>query len=227
LLVVVAFLAYFYSQIQAQSKNEDPLYWEKETRLIDERYGGDYPQDVIVFYGSSSIRKWESLEEDMAPFHVVNHGFGGSKVADATYYTDRLVFPLKPEAIVIFSGTNDINGIKGNSKSGEEVYDLVVDLFDTIQTTMPDVPVFYISISPTKARWKVWEDAQTANQLIAAYAEENENITFIDTTYALLNNQMEPNMDLFVWDGLHLNEDGYAVWTSIIKPILDIELMQK
>jgi len=27
--------------------------------------------------------------------------------------------------------------------------------------------------------------------------------------------------DLFIQDGLHLNEKGYALWTSIIGPVLD------
>ncbi len=176
LLLLFALAAYFYSQMQAQSKNEDPAFWEQDISAIEELYREELPQDVIVFYGSSSIRKWETLEEDMAPFTVVNHGFGGSKVADATYYADRLVFPFNPIAVVIFSGTNDINGVAGNSKSGEIVFERVVELFDTIHANMSDVPIFYVSISPTNASWKVWEEAHTANQLIAAYAEERESI---------------------------------------------------
>ena len=224
LLLLFALAAYFYSQMQAQSKNENPSFWEQDISAIEKQYGEELPQGVIVFYGSSSIRKWGTLEEDMAPFPVVNHGFGGSKVADATYYADRLVFPFNPIAVVIFSGTNDINGVAGNSKSGEIVFERVVELFDTIHANMSDVPIFYVSISPTNASWKVWEEAHTANQLIAAYAEERESIIFIDTTDVLLDSQGQPNKDLFVWDGLHLNEDGYALWTSIIKSIIEAEL---
>ena len=224
LLLLVGILAYFYNQMQAQSKNEDPTYWQEKISAIEARYGGDYPQDVIVFYGSSSIRKWATLEEDMAPFPVVNHGFGGSKVADAIYYADHLVFPFNPKAVVLFTGTNDINGIAGNSKSGEDVFEKAVELFDVIHTEMPDVPIYYISISPTGMRWKVWEEAHAANQLIADYAESNDAITFIDTTDALLDENGKPNSDLYGFDRLHLNADGYAVWTSIIKPILEEDL---
>ncbi len=164
--------------------NEDPAYWEKEITALEEQYSSSYPQNVVVFLGSSSIRKWETLAEDMSPLPVVNHGFGGSKAADATYYVDRLITPFNPSAVVLFTGTNDINGIRGNSKSGEEVFERVVTLFERIHAESPDTPIYYISISPTAMRWRVWEDARKANELIAEYAETAENITFIDTTNA-------------------------------------------
>ena len=56
-------------------------------------------------------------------YNVTNHGFGGSKVADSTYFYDRLVTPFSPEVIVIFAGTNDIHGMTDSSKEGKEVFE--------------------------------------------------------------------------------------------------------
>jgi lysophospholipase L1-like esterase len=36
----------------------------------------------------------------------------------------------------------------------------------------------------------------------------------------MLDAQGKPRKELFRWDGLHMNVEGYAVWTSIIKPVL-------
>ena len=80
-----------------QAKREDPERWEKEISAIESRYSEFKPTGRIVFLGSSSIRLWETLEEDMAPFDVLNHGFGGSKAVDSTYYLSRLVYPFKPK----------------------------------------------------------------------------------------------------------------------------------
>jgi len=215
-----------YQYMRAQSFNEDPLFWEREVQKIEARYDGNYPQDVVVFIGSSSIRKWEMLAEDMAPIQALNHGFGGSKIKDSTYYLDRLVFPFTPRAVVLFAGTNDINGVEGAGKTGRQVYEGFVEFVETVRAEHPDLAVYYISISPTKARWKVWDDANEANQLIASYAETTENLTFIDTTEELLGTDGTPNKDLFAWDGLHLNEDGYTLWTSIIRPVLEKDLNQ-
>jgi len=33
---------------------------------------------VIVFTGSSSVRFWDTLADDMKPLDVINRGFGGS-----------------------------------------------------------------------------------------------------------------------------------------------------
>ena len=29
--------------------------------------------------------------------------------------------------------------------------------------------------------------------------------------------QGNPRRDLYVWDGIHMNAQGYAIWTSIVK----------
>lgn len=221
--VGICYYAYrFYGIYQA--KREDPQRWEKEISEIEARYSEFKPTGRIVFLGSSSIRLWETLEQDMAPFDVLNHGFGGSKVVDSTFYLNRLVYPFKPKALVIFTGTNDINGIKGNSKSGEQVFFSVVNLIETFHELYSHIPIFYISITPTPLRWKVWQDADTANQLVTKYAEKNPYITMIDTTEAFLNTNGKPKKSLFIKDHLHLNEKGYALWTSIIKPVLDEKL---
>ncbi len=227
-LFIVAVLAILViaalNQGRAQTFNENPTFWDDDIVKIETRYKGDYPQDVVVFIGSSSIRKWGTLAEDMKPFTALNHGFGGSKIKDSTYYLNRLVFPFDPRAVVLFAGTNDLNGVEGSSKNAEQVYDGFIDFVEAVRIKDAELPIYYISISPTNARWKVWDEAHKANELIAEYTATQDNVTFIDTTEQLLGADGQPNNDLFVWDGLHLNGDGYAVWTSIIKPILEADL---
>lgn len=224
LAAIAALMIVGLKYMQAQSFNEDPAYWESDIQKIEARYNGSYPKDAVVFIGSSSIRKWETLTEDMKPFTALNHGFGGSKIKDSTYYLDRLVFPFEPRAVVLFAGTNDINGIEGASKTGEQVYEGFIEFVNVVRAQNPELPIYYISVSPTNARWKVWDEAQKANELIAAYCETQDKVTFIDTTSQLLGADGKPNKDLFIYDGLHLNEKGYAVWTSIIKPVLEKDL---
>jgi lysophospholipase L1-like esterase len=200
--------------------NEDPAYWEKAIARIQGRYGGDYPQDVVVFIGSSSIRFWGTLVDDLAPIPAVNHGFGGSKIKDSIYYLDRLVFPFSPRAVVLFAGINDINNVEGSTKTGRQVYEGFVGFIEAIRERYSDLPVYYISITPAKARWALWKEANLANELIAEYAATQENVTFIDTTESFLGADGTPDKALFKLDGLHPGKKGYAVWTSIIKPIL-------
>ena len=41
----------------------------------------------------------------MQPLPVVQHGFGGAKLADVAYYAERLVNDYRPRAVVVFAGT--------------------------------------------------------------------------------------------------------------------------
>ncbi len=93
--------------------SDDPRIWAKQ---IDTYKKQDLqqlpPDDVIVFTGSSSIRFWKTLEQDMAPLPVINRGFGGAKIKQVTYYADQIVLPYHPQAIVLFAGTNDLGRFK-------------------------------------------------------------------------------------------------------------------
>ena len=44
-------------------------------------------KDYLLFIGSSSIRRWVSLAEDMAPYPSINRGYGGAHYYDPVSYT--------------------------------------------------------------------------------------------------------------------------------------------
>jgi len=53
-----------------------------------------------------------------------------------------------------------------------------------------------------------------------ALAQEYSGIHYIDGATPLLGADGKPSGDYLVWDGLHLNEQGYAVWTALLRPAL-------
>ena len=69
----------------------------------------EYPNDAILFIGSSSIRLWNTIEEVMKPFPVIKRSYGGAHFRDIVFYTDRILANHSPEMIVCFVE----NGIKG------------------------------------------------------------------------------------------------------------------
>lgn len=182
-----------------------------------------YPKDAILFTGSSSIRRWTSIKEDMQPYSVISRGFGGSKIEDLAFYLERIVYPHQFKAIVIFIGTNNLTGKPTDSKP-EEVLKLATYIKRKIRAKYPETPVFWIAITPTNARIKAWSEVQEANLLVKKMCEQSENFHFINTDYAYLDNNGKPIRNLFVDDQIHLNESGYAIWTKIIKKELDTYL---
>src|SRR5260370_11998775 len=53
------------------------------------------------------------------------------------------------------------------------------------------------------------------------YVEANDKLRYIDVFTPMLTQEGRPRPDLFLQDGLHPNARGYAVWTAIIRPILE------
>lgn len=198
---------------------EEILRWENDIAAFEaEDQATAPPEDALVFIGSSSIRLWSTLKDDMAPMPVIQRGFGGSKLGDAIHYMDRIITPYAPRAIVIFSGSNDIAG--DNPKPAEEVLALYKEFVAGVDKAIPGTPIYFIAISPTMARWQHRDIVAAANQQIEAFSAEHAHLHFIDTASALLDDEGNSKTELFREDQLHLNADGYAVWTSIIKPAL-------
>lgn len=179
------------------------------------------PAGSVVFVGSSSIFFWGTLAQDMAPVDVLNRGFGGSLIAHATHYADRIVLPYEPRAIVLYAGDNDIGfgGVSPDCALAD--FDAFVE---AIRAVAPDVPIYYISIKPSIARWDQWAEMRLANELIAARTATRPSLHFIDVSQAMLDEQGEPIEALFTEDGLHLASAGYALWTSIVRPVLIADL---
>src|ERR1035438_5676669 len=67
------------------------------------------PIGAIVFTGSSSIRYWDTLSEDMKPHTAINRGFGGSHLSHVNKYASRIVIPYRPRAVVLYAGENDMS----------------------------------------------------------------------------------------------------------------------
>jgi lysophospholipase L1-like esterase len=199
--------------------------WEPEIQKFEALdYKNNYPENSLLFTGSSSIRLWESLSDDMAPYPVINRGYGGAKLSDYLVYADRIIYPHKVSAIVIFIA-NDISGSESD-KSPRQVARLFKNLEKVIRKEFPEVPVFWIGITPTTSRWTVWPQIREANNLIRAYCERTGDTYFIATESFFLNDRGTPRDELFLPDLLHLNTDGYKVWSGIIKKEIDRVFMQ-
>ena len=194
--------------------------WEKnimDFELLDKTE--KYPDDAILFTGSSSITIWKTINEDMAPYHAINRGFGGSKFSDLACYVDRIVYPHQFKALVIFEA-NDITGSK-TDKTPQEDVELFRYIVKTVRKKFPGKPIFLIEITPTKLRWAVWPKIKEANRLLKQTCESLPHVYFIETASSYLNEKGEPRTELAKADMLHQNRDGYLIWMKLIKDKLD------
>ena len=121
--------------------------WEKEIQGIEQRDKEKPPAEGgIVFAGSSSIRMW-NVAKSFPDLPVVNHGFGGSQIADVTHFEDRLVLRLKPRVVVFYAGDNDIAA----GKSPAQVADDFRAFAATVHRELPKTKVIFLAVKPTPA----------------------------------------------------------------------------
>lgn len=205
---------------------DDVRLWHREIQRFERSDAKEMPpKGLVEFVGSSTIKYWSTLNEDMAPIPIIRRGFGGSRILDAVYYADRIVIPYEPTAIVLFSGTNDIAGKL--PKTPDYVAQKFVEFCDEVHKSVPEAPIYYLSINPTPGRTEHWPAVQKANQLIDDYAQNTEFVHFIDTTTGYLDDNGNLKKNLFRRDKIHLNAKGYEILTSIVKPILMKDLADK
>ena len=171
------------------------------------------PRDAVLFVGSSSIRLWKTLAQDFPKHRVINRGFGGSQISDSIFYAKRIVIPYRPKLIVMYAGGNDIN----SGKTPHQVYHDFQAFVATVHASLPKTRIAYISIAPNPARWAQVEKVREANARIKAYARRERNVEFIDVFPHMLGRDGQPRPEIFSADRLHMNEQGYALWTRIVK----------
>ncbi|MEM9256708.1 MAG: GDSL-type esterase/lipase family protein [Pseudomonadota bacterium] len=223
LILVAAWPAYqLYGELQ-KAASEDPLVWEEDIAALEVASRGRFaPDEAIVFVGSSSIRLWDTLPQDMAPLPVLQHGFGGAKMHDVVHYADRLVGAFAPRAVVMFAGTNDVH--PGSVKSPQTLLASYQAFVEAVRRDRPELPIFFIEITPSPLRWTVWEDAAAANRLIAQWSATQSGLTVIDTSVGLMGEDGQPDPDNYLFDGLHLSEQGYDHWARVIRSALQTGL---
>lgn len=197
----------------AASPHEDQ--WEPDIAAFEAQDKAHPPErGGVVFVGSSSIRLWHTLTEDFAGVHVVNRGFGGSEIRDATRYASRLIKPHAPRLVVLYAGDNDLM----NGRTPRQVEKDFVAFVQRVRRQAPETRIAFLAIKPSPARVHLLEEGRDANRRIARAAATLKGVDFIDVATPMLDAEGKPRPELFLEDMLHINGDGYRLWTKIVAP---------
>ena len=166
----------------------------------------------VIFAGSSTIARWD-LKHYFAQYRSLNRGIDDSLVSDVAFYADRLIVPFKPSTIVLYAGDNDI------------AYGMTPDMVATdfgalvakIHAALPKSEILILSLRPTVARAAVWDAVKAANEKLAAMMATDSKLQFVDLTDLLLGPDGKPARELLADDLQHLNDDGFALVSNVVK----------
>jgi len=189
--------------------------FESEVRQISAKFDSlGWKPSGTVFTGSSTIRMWKSLGEEFPTENLLNTGFGGSKASDLERHLFPLVIRFEPSRVFIYEGDNDIwAGVPE-----QDILQSLERIVTRIHLINPSTEIFLIGAKPSPSRWEKRNEYLKFNQQLREYCEAMEKVMFVDTWQALTNADGGPRPELYIQDQLHLNQDGYKIWTEIFKP---------
>lgn len=188
--------------------------FEEEVRRLSARFDSlGWNPGATVFTGSSTIRMWRTLPEISSGEAVLNTGFGGSKAADLERYLFPLVLKFDPKRVFIYEGDNDLwAGVPP-----EDILKSLKQIVTRIHLVDPGTEIVLIGAKPSPSRWEKKETYLAFNQLLHAYCDQADQVSYLDTWKSLTDSQGNPRPELYLKDQLHLNAAGYMIWNEIFK----------
>lgn len=169
--------------------------------------------DGVLFVGSSTIRMWPDIARDFRQQPVViNRGFGGSTMEDSSMFAHELVVRYKPRLVLVYAGDNDL----AEGRTPMQVLESFARFANTVRSELPDTRIAFISVKPSPSREKLMPQIRETNDAIAAYLRRLPNSEYIDVYTPMLGADGRPRAELFRADQLHMNDQGYHLWQSLI-----------
>lgn len=177
----------------------------------------------LVFLGDSITQGWEGegkavWDREFAPYNAANFGFSGDRTEHVLWRLGHgEIIGLKPKAIVIMIGTNNI----GHGSSGpKETADGVRAIVEKLLKDVPSAKILLLGIFPRgqSTEDKMRKDVAEATRLFKPLADD-KRVTFLDLGPSFLKPDGTLPQEVFP-DFLHLNATGYKLWAEGIKDTL-------
>ena len=208
------------SLVSDKQRKASIIRWESSIQQLEKLDDTKtHPDDAVLLVGSSSIRLWSNAAEALAPYPIIQRGFGGSRFNDLYVYATRLIEPHTYRAIVLFVA-NDVCG-RDDDHEVEDVEQWVRAIIQVARDHQPESPILFLEVTPTPSRFQAWPQIRKLNAMLYEVALTEPNVSFITTAEFYLDRNDEPRPELFRGDRLHQNEAGYELWASLIKRRLD------
>ena len=197
--------------------------YEGEVRAIEQKYDAQTRRGEIVFYGASNFRLWTEMEDDLAPYPVQNHGFGGSTDRLLAQYADRILFPYEPQLVFFQTASNDYVGMSGtDAEKAAACMAYKRGMFEAFHEALPDAVFVVTSGLLLPGREQYRSLTEEVNRQLAELCAERDYMYFADASDLTWDGN-EYRTELFVRDGIHLNRDGQRLWCeNYIRPMIEM-----
>jgi len=178
----------------------------------------DSTQKRVVFMGNSITEGWIQWRPEFfegKPY--VNRGISGQTTPQMVLRFRQDVIDLKPSAVVILAGINDIAGNTGPSTI-EMIMDNLISMAELAKAN--HIKVIFCSVLPAKDfPWRPGlepaEKVVKLNSLLRDYSKE-QGLIYVDYYSAMEDDSNGLREDLG-YDGVHPNGLGYSIMEPLVE----------
>jgi lysophospholipase L1-like esterase len=181
----------------------------------------------VVFMGNSITEGWVKTYPGYFEGHYVNRGISGQTTPQMLIRFRADVVNLKPAAVVILAGTNDIAGNTGPSTL-DMIMDNLKSMADIAQSN--GIKVILCSVLPAfDYPWKPGknpvENIANLNKMIKEYADKN-HLIYVDYYSAMVDSRLGMKTE-YTKDGVHPTAAGYDVMAPLVEKAIHKALKKK
>lgn len=180
-------------------------------------------QPKLLFLGDSLSSYWKmngkaAWNEHFANRHATTLGVSGDRTQHLLYRLRSGAFDqLRPEAIVLQIGTNNVN-----RNTADEISAAIEMICAEIHHKWPGARLAVVAIPPRELprSLEVLDRVRRTNELLAAKLKSQANTVFVDDGGCFLTSDGWLNPDLFTDEGVHFSEQGYTILAQLIDSAL-------
>ena len=174
-------------------------------------------QGTVVFLGDSITQGWgPDLQGSFPGMLVANRGISGDTTRGMLIRLQEDVLSLKPVAVVMLMGTNDL-------EERAEPYTIVANvqlILAELAKHNADMPIVLCQVFPSSAaKARPADSIKRLNSLVADIAKGKTQVTVLDTWTLFADADGDARKEEFP-DLLHPNAAGYTMWKDALSPVL-------
>lgn len=174
-------------------------------------------QSAVVFLGDSITQGWgDDMGKAFGDLKVANRGISGDTTRGMLVRLKEDVLALKPVAVVILAGTNDLEEKAEPAVIAENMKLLIAAL----KAHRADMPVVLCKVFPSSAtKSRPADKIRAINDLYNALVRDQPQVTLVETWRTFADEKGDAQAAEFP-DLLHPNAAGYAKWAAALRPVL-------
>ena len=210
---------------QELMEDNKSLDWPNLSRYQDENRSVGIPEkgkQRVVFMGDSITEEWSNLYPDYFDTKAyINRGIGGQTTPQMLIRFKPDVIDLEPDIVVILAGANDIAGNTGPSNV-KMITDNIFSMAELARAHQ--IKVVLSSILPVfEYEWaKEIKDVpatiDSVNDELKKYVNDH-GLVYLDYFSPMVDQRKGLNKD-YTYDGVHPNQDGYILMSSLAEKVL-------